>query len=216
LLSEYDKTGEVVITDEQISQITNKMGMHYDKDGDMHYDILSAFHKSLRGSDVNASVHYLARLIEAGDLISICRRLLAAASEDVGLAYPMLPVMVKSLVDSAIQLGFPEARLPLSNAAILIATAPKSNSVYVAIDSALYDIKQGKSGQIPSYLKDSHYGGAKDLGLCIGYKYPQGYENNYIDQQYLPDELKDTNYYVPGKNKNEQALKEYWKKVKGK
>lgn len=215
VLSEFDKDGEIVIDDEHIQQITNKMGTHYDKDGDMHYDILSAFHKSLRGSDPNASIHYLARLIEAGDLISICRRLLVAASEDVGLAYPMLPVMVKSLVDSAMQLGFPEARLPLSNAALLIAASPKSNSVYHAIDAALFDIKNGKSGQVPTFLKDTHYSGAKDLGRGTGYKYPHEYENNYVFQNYLPDELMQARYYTPGKNKNEQAIKEYWKKIKG-
>lgn len=201
------------ISDEDIDRLLNKSAMKYTSDE--HYDVLSAFHKSLRGSDENAALHYLARLIEAGDLISICRRLLCAASEDVGPAYPQLPVIVKSLCDTAVQLGFPEARLPLANAAILIATAPKSNSVVMAIDEAINDVRLGGAFDVPIHLKDSHYGGAKKLGRGIDYKYPHNFKGNYVKQQYLPDSLKGKVYYNPGQNKNEQAAAEYWRKRKG-
>lgn len=210
-LSLGDISGEV--SDDDIDRLIDKSALKYTPDE--HFDVLSAFHKSLRGSDENAAIHYLARLIEAGDLISICRRLLCAASEDVGPAYPQLGVIVKSLCDTAMQLGFPEARLPLANAAILIATAPKSNSAAIAIDEALNDVRTGGAFDVPLHLKDAHYSGAKKLGRGIGYKYPHDFPGNYVFQQYLPDNLKGKVYYRPGMNKNEQAAMEYWKKKKG-
>ncbi len=205
---------EVKITLELAEQASQKKALRYDKDGDSHYDILSAFHKSVRGSDPDAAIHYLARLISAGDLPSICRRLLAIASEDIGLAYPQGVSIVKSCVDSALQLGFPEARLPLTQATILLATAPKSNSVVCAIDSALKDIETMDTGDIPEHLKDAHYSGSKALGHGVSYKYPHSYPNHYIDQQYLPDNIVGKKYYEFGDNKLEQSAKEYWKKIK--
>lgn len=202
------------ITAEDAAQVAQRSSMKYDRDGDQHYDILSALQKSIRGSDENAAIHYLARLLEAGDLISACRRLLVIASEDIGLAYPMAAVITKSCVDSALQLGLPEARIPLAQAAILLATAPKSNSAIGAIDAALADLRAGKTGDIPAALKDTHYKGAEKLGRGIEYKYPHNYPNNWIMQQYMPDELKDTVYYQYGNNKNEQAAKFYWENIK--
>jgi len=188
--------------------------MTYDKLGDNHYDILSAFQKSIRGSDADAAVHYLARLVAADDLISICRRLMVIACEDIGLAYPMAVTIVKSCVDCAMQLGFPEARIPLSQAVILLATAPKSNSACTAIDLALADISSVGAGEIPSALRDSHYKGAQKLGRGEGYKYPHNYPNHYTKQQYLPNSLKDSKYYSPQDNKFEDNIKEYWDKIK--
>ena len=161
-----------------------------DKDGDMHYDVMSAFQKSIRGSDVNAALHYLARLIEAGDLPTIVRRLLVISYEDIGLASPSAGQRTLAAIQSAERLGLPEARIPLSQAVIELSLSPKSNSAIKAIDSALSDIRKGKVGQIPNHLRDGHYQGAKDLGRSIGYKYPHDYENGYIKQQYLPDALK--------------------------
>lgn len=189
--------------------------LNYDKFGDSHYDILSAFQKSIRGSDANASIHYLARLIEAGDLISICRRLLVIASEDVGLAYPSAISIVKNCVDSAMQLGLPEGRIPLAEATILLATSPKSNSCIEAIDKALMDIRNKDVGDIPNHIKDSHYSGAKNLNRGIGYKYPHNYENNYVKQQYLPGNIKNTIYYKPGKNKMEGKILNYMNRIYG-
>ena len=189
--------------------------LNYDKFGDSHYDILSAFQKSIRGSDANASIHYLARLIEAGDLISICRRLLVIASEDVGLAYPSAISIVKNCVDSAMQLGLPEGRIPLAEATILLATSPKSNSCIEAIDKALMDIRNKDVGDIPSHIKDSHYSGAKSLNRGAGYKYPHNYENNYVKQQYLPENIKNTVYYKPGKNKMEGKILNYMNRIYG-
>lgn len=189
--------------------------LNYDKFGDSHYDILSAFQKSIRGSDPNASIHYLARLIEAGDLISICRRLLVIASEDVGLAYPSAISIVKNCVDSAMQLGLPEGRIPLAEATILLATSPKSNSCIEAIDKALMDIRNKDVGDIPNHIKDSHYSGAKNLNRGIGYKYPHNYENNYVKQQYLPGNIKNTVYYKPGKNKMEGKILNYMNRIYG-
>ena len=189
--------------------------MRYDRDGDVHYDILSAFQKSIRGSDENAALHYLARLLSASDLPSVCRRLLVIASEDVGLAYPQAVSVTKACVDSALQLGLPEARIPLAEAVILLSTAPKSNSAICAIDAALSDVENGEYGDIPEHLKDSHYGGAEKLGHGIGYKYPHNYENAYVRQQYLPDKIKDRRYYHFGNNKSEQAALAYRKKIKG-
>ncbi|MGG7177728.1 replication-associated recombination protein A [Clostridium paraputrificum] len=186
----------------------------YDVNGDSHYDYLSAFQKSIRGSDPDAAIHYLARLVKAGDLISICRRLQVIASEDIGLAYPQAAPIVKSLVDSARELGFPEARIPLAQAVILLATAPKSNSVIMAIDGALADLENMKVDDIPNHLKDAHYNGAKALGRGTNYKYPHNYPNHYIPQQYLPNNIKDKSYYEYGDNKMERASMEYWKKIK--
>ncbi len=195
---------------------TQKKALKYDKDGDSHYDILSAFQKSVRGSDADAAIHYLARLVSAGDLQSICRRVLVMASEDIGLAYPQAISVVKSCVDSALQLGFPEARIPLAQAVILLATAPKSNSAINAIDRALSDLSTKDTGDIPPHLKDAHYGGAKKMGRGIEYKYPHMFENHYVEQQYLPDNIKDAIYYEYGDNKAENSAKQYWEKIKGK
>ena len=203
------------ITQELAAQATQKSAMRYDRDGDSHYDILSAFQKSIRGSDENAALHYLARLIEAKDLPSICRRLLVIASEDIGLAYPSAIAITKSCVDAAMMLGFPEARIPLAEAVILLATSPKSNSAICAIDEALADVRMGKAFSIPSALQDAHYYGAGNLEHGDGYKYSHNYPNHYVDQQFLPDELKDRIYYRFGDNKTENTSKHYWQKIKG-
>lgn len=205
---------EISVTLEATEQVAQKSNMRYDRDGDMHYDILSAFQKSIRGSDENAALHYLARLVKAGDLPSICRRLLVIAAEDIGLAYPMAITVTKACVDSALQLGFPEARIPLAEAVILLATAPKSNSACMGIDAALAELDTKECTDIPSNIKDSHYSGAKKLGHGTGYKYPHDYPNHYVKQQYLPDKIKNSVYYVYGENKNEQAAAKYWEKIK--
>ena len=210
------KQDEFVLTKDIAKDCTQTAGFAYDKFGDVHYDTLSAFHKSLRGSDADAAIHYLARLINAGDLTSICRRLLAVASEDVGLAYPQAVVITKACVDAAVQLGFPEANLPLAQATTLLALAPKSNSTCMAINQALADLKNGNVGDIPRHLKDAHYSGATKLGRGVEYKYPHAYENNYTPQQYLPDVMKDRKYYAPGTNKTEQSFSNYWKTIKEK
>lgn len=207
---------EVSVTLEDAKAVSQKSNMRYDRDGDAHYDILSAFQKSIRGSDENAALHYLARLLEGGDLASICRRLLVIAAEDIGLAYPQAITTVKSCVDASLQLGMPEARIPLAEAVILLATAPKSNSVICAIDAALERVRSGEYGDIPDHLKDSHYEGAAKMGHGTEYKYPHSYENNYIPQQYLPNKIKYDKYYDYGNNKNEQAAKAYWDKIKKK
>ncbi len=200
---------EVRITDDVVTAATGKTGFAADRDGDSHYDCLSAFQKSIRGSDPNAGVHYLARLIESGDLISVCRRLMVIASEDIGLAYPNAAVVTKACVDAALQLGLPEARIPLSEAVIFLCCLPKSNSAICAIDDALADIRAGKGGEVPPHLKDGHYGGANKLGNAIGYKYPHSYPHSYVKQQYLPDKLVGKQYYKPGLNKTENGLKSY-------
>lgn len=205
---------EVVITSERVTSITQKSSFAFDKDGDNHYDVLSAFQKSIRGSDPDAAIHYLARLIEGGDLISICRRLLVISAEDIGLAYPSAITVTKSCVDSALQLGFPEARIPLAEAVIFLACSPKSNSAICAIDEALTDIRNGRAGEIPSHIRDGHYSGAQKLGRAEGYKYPHNYPNSYVKQQYLPDNLKDKKYYNPGNNKMEDAFSSYMNKIK--
>ncbi len=210
-----DKDGKISITLDTAVQATQKKAMRYDRDGDSHYDILSAFQKSIRGSDPDAAVHYLARLVSAGDLQSICRRLLVISAEDIGLAYPQAITVVKSCVDAALQLGFPEARIPLSEATLLLATAPKSNSAICAIDAAMKDIETSDTGDIPAHLKDSHYGGSQKLGHGIDYKYPHIYPNHYIKQQYLPDNIKDAEYYKFGDNKTEASARAYWEKIKG-
>ena len=182
------------------SSTFNKI-INYDKNGDSHYDILSAFQKSIRGSDPQASIHYLARLIKGGDLISICRRLLVIASEDIGLAYPNAIVIVKACVDSAMQLGFPEAKIPLAEATILLATSPKSNSACIAIMKAMDELDKEFVKDIPNSIKDAHYSGSKEIGRGCGYKYPHNFKNHYVKQQYLPDSIKDSIYYIPQENK---------------
>lgn len=209
-----DKNKKITVTAETASQATQKKVMRYDRDGDSHYDILSAFQKSIRGSDPDAAVHYLARLVSAGDLPSICRRLLVIAAEDIGLAYPQAITVVKACVDSAMQLGFPEARVPLSEAVILLATAPKSNSAISAIDAAMADIENRDTGDVPEHLKDSHYAGAEKLGHGTEYKYPHSYPDHYVNQEYLPRNIGDTKYYEYGDNKTETAAKIYWDKIK--
>ena len=209
-----NKDKKIHISLDTAVQATQKKAMRYDRDGDSHYDILSAFQKSIRGSDPDAAVHYLARLVSAGDLPSICRRLLVISAEDIGLAYPQAISVVKACVDSALQLGFPEARIPLAEAVILLATAPKSNSAIMAIDSALSEIEGMDTGDIPEHLKASHYGGAKKLGHGTEYKYPHSYENHYVKQLYLPNNIMDTKYYDFGDNKTEQSEKVYWDRIK--
>ncbi len=173
------------------------------------------FKTSIRGSDADAAIYYTAVLIKGGHLREICRRLLVIASEDIGLAYPQAASIVYSLVQSALYIGLPEARIPISQAVILLATSPKSNSVVKAIDEAISDIENGKLGEVPSHLRDAHYTGSKKLGRGVNYKYPHMYENNYVYQQYIPDKLKNKIYYVPGKNKMEIAADNYMKRIKG-
>ncbi|MDP4133147.1 MAG: replication-associated recombination protein A [Bacillota bacterium] len=209
-----DASGNIHVTLKNAEECGQKKAFRYDRDGDSHYDILSAFQKSVRGSDPDAAIHYLARLIAADDLQIICRRLLVMASEDIGLAYPQAASIVKACVDSAFQLGFPEAQIPLAQATLLLATAPKSNSCVSAIGKAMSDIESVDTGDIPLHLKDSHYKNAGKLGRGVEYKYPHNYPNNYVKQQYLPDNIKDKVYYEPGGNKFEQAIKEYMDKIK--
>jgi len=203
------------ITLELVDSLVKSSGFRYDKKGDENYDILSAFQKSMRGSDPDAAIHYLARLLSASDLLSACRRLLVCACEDVGLAYPQIIPIVKSCVDSAMQLGLPEARIPLADAVILVCNAPKSNSAYMAINNAMSDIENGNIGLIPRHLQNMHFDGADIKNKGQFYRYPHDYKNHWVEQQYLPDELKDTKYYKYGENKTEQAFKSYWEKVKG-
>jgi len=202
------------ITLEMVDSLIDKGNISYDRGEDKHYDNLSALMKSLRGSDPDAAVFYLAKMLEAGDLIAACRRLLCSASEDVGMAYPNIIPIVKAAVDSALQLGMPEARLPLSNAAILIATAPKSNSACLAIDAAISDIHQGKGINVPRQLQNTHYDGKDAKVKGQNYKYPHDYSHHWVKQQYLPDDVKNAHYYNYQDNKFEQTLKEYWDKVK--
>lgn len=202
------------ITEETAKDLTQRSAMRYDREGDEHYDILSAYQKSMRGSDANAALHYLARLLIAGDLISACRRLMVCACEDVGLAYPNLIPIVKSCVDIAMSVGLPEARIPLADAVIMVCNAPKSNSGEIAIDKAMSDIKAGNVGSIPRQLQNTHYDGEDNQNKGQHYLYPHDYKNHYVNQQYLPDILKDRQYYTYGDNKNEQAFKSYWDKIK--
>ena len=206
--------GIVRISRADAEAVTQKSSMHYDREGDSHFDSVSALMKSLRGSDPDAALHYLARLLEAGDLPGACRRILCSASEDIGLAYPQAAAIVKACVDSALQLGLPEARLPLAEAVILLATAPKSNSVVEAIDRAMGDVKKGKAGPIPRELQNVHADGA-GFEREQGYLYPHNYPGHWVRQQYLPDNLVGTRYYEYGDNKFEQACKAYWDKIKG-
>ncbi|WP_294837048.1 replication-associated recombination protein A [uncultured Eubacterium sp.] len=207
--------GEKSITVETAEELTQKSAMRYDKDGDEHYDIVSAYQKSMRGSDTNAALHYLARLLEAGDLPSACRRLMVCACEDVGLAYPQIIPIVKAAVDAAMMVGLPEARIPLADAVVLVAESPKSNSAYEAINSAMADVKKGNFGPVPRQLQNKHYDGEDAEIKGQHYVYPHDCPNHWTEQQYLPDKLKNAKYYEYGKNKNEQAHKDYWSKIKG-
>lgn len=203
------------ITRELAESLTQKSALRYDRDGDEHYDIVSAYQKSMRGSDPDAAIHYLARLLQAGDLASACRRLMVCACEDVGLAWPQIIPIVKACVDAALQVGLPEARLPLADAVILVCNAPKSNTAHNAINAAMADIQNGKIGRIPRCLQNKHYDGADNPLKGQFYKYPHDYPNRWVKQQYLPDILKDVHYYEYGENKNEQSFKAYWEKIKG-
>ena len=207
--------GERVVVDaEDVSLVVQKSAMKYDREGDQHFDAVSALMKSLRGSDPDAALHYLARLLEAGDLAGACRRILCSASEDIGMAYPQAAAIVKACVDSALQLGMPEARLPLAQAVILLATAPKSNSVVSAIDAAMRDVQAGKGGSVPRELQNVHADGT-GFEREQGYLYPHDFPGHWVKQQYLPDTLKDVRYYRYGDNKTEQAAETYWKRIKG-
>lgn len=204
----------VYITLDTVLESSNTKILSFDRGGDDGYSILSAFHKSLRGSDADAAIHYLARLVKAEDMQGITRRLLCVASEDVGLAVPQAITITEACVSSALQLGFPEARIPLAQATVYLAQCPKSNSVVTAIDLALEDLDNIETGDIPLHLKDAHYSGAKDLGRGVDYKYPHDYPNNYVKQQYLPESIKNKKYYIPGNNKNELAFKHFWDNLK--
>lgn len=205
----------ILITLELAKDLAQKSSFRYDRNGDEHYDTISALQKSIRGSDENAALHYLARLVAAGDLISVCRRLLVIAGEDIGLAYPQAITIVKSCVDAALQLGFPEARIPLAEAVVLLATAPKSNSAHVALDLALEDLKTLRNSEFPRAVQNKHFDGDDIEEKGQFYQYPHDYPNHYVEQQYLPDELVGRVYYQYGSNKNEQAAKQYWEKIKG-
>lgn len=198
---------------EEVRAVTQRSSMRYDRDGDNHYDLLSALQKSIRGSDPDAACHYLAKLLEAGDMISACRRLMVIACEDVGLAYPQIIPIVKACVDAAHMLGMPEARIPLGDAAVLMATSPKSNSAHVALDLALEDVRRGKGGDFPRHLQNVH-ADSYTMERQQGYLYPHDFPNHWVRQQYLPDALVGTTYYSYGSNKLEQAAKAYWEKIK--
>ena len=208
--------GKRTITLENAKMLTQRSAMRYDKTGDEHYDIISAFQKSMRGSDANAAIHYLARLLEAGDLPSACRRLMVCACEDVGLAYPLVIPIVKAAVDAALMVGLPEARLPLADAVILVCNSPKSNTAHNAINAAMEDIQKGKTGPVPRSLQNKHFDGEDNTNKGQFYEYPHDYDSHWVRQQYLPDALKNAKYYEYGDNKNEQAAKEYWEKIKDK
>ncbi|WP_249871003.1 replication-associated recombination protein A [Oceanobacillus saliphilus] len=209
-----NEDNQIVINLDTAEECMQKKSFSHDKDGDAHYDVLSAFQKSIRGSDVDAALHYLGRLIEAGDLDSIARRMIVIAYEDIGLANPQAGPRAVAAVQAAERLGFPEARIPLSVAIVELALSPKSNTAYKALDAALTDIRSGKSGEIPPHLKDSHYQGAAKLGRGVDYKYPHHYNGAWVDQQYLPDSIKNKNYYLPkNSGKFEQALKQVYDKI---
>ena len=202
------------VSEESVAELVQKSAVRYDKDGDEHYDIISAYQKSMRGSDSNAALHYLARLLEAEDLPSACRRLMVCACEDVGLAYPQLIPIVKSCVDIAQAVGLPEARIPLADAVIMVCNAPKSNSAYMGINRAAQDLQAGNYGPVPRQLQNMHYDGEDNNNKGQFYNYPHDYPNHYVNQQYLPDIIRDRVYYEYGDNKNEQAYKTYWDKIK--
>ncbi len=214
VLSADDDGEKLIVSDEAVNDLTQKSANRYDRDGDEHYDIVSAYQKSMRGSDPDAALHYLARLLDAGDLMSACRRLLVCACEDVGLAYPQIMPIVKACVDIALQVGLPEARLPLADAVIMVALAPKSNSGHDAINAAMHDVQSGKGGPIPRQLQNMHYDGEDNQNKGQHYIYPHDYPNHYTYQQYLPDALKNVKYYEFGDNKTEQAFKAYWDKIR--
>jgi len=202
------------VTLESARELTQKSALRYDKGGDEHYDILSGFQKSMRGSDPDAALHYLGRLLEAGDMPSACRRLMICACEDVGLAWPQIIPIVKAAVDAAMMVGMPEAKLPLADAVVLVSLAPKSNSAHVALDKAIADIRAGKTGSVPRNLQNKHYDGAEVERKGQFYEYPHNYPNHWLPQQYLPDALLGASYYEFGDNKNEQSFKAYWEKIK--
>jgi len=208
--------GEEALTvdGELAKSLTQRSGARYDRDGDSHYDVISAYQKSMRGSDVDAALFYLARLVEAGDLISACRRLVVCACEDVGLAYPQIIPIVKSCVDIAMQVGFPEARIPLADAVVMVCLAPKSNSGYNAINSALEDVRAGLGQVVPRQLQNKHFDGEERAEKGQNYLYPHSYPDHWIPQQYLPDDIREKVYYEYGENKTEQAYKAYWEKIK--
>ena len=205
----------IALTLADAKMVTQKSAMRADRDGDNHYDLLSALQKSIRGSDPDAACHYLARLLEAGQMQSACRRLMVIAAEDVGLAYPMIIPIVKSCVDMALMLGMPEARIPLGDAAVLMATSPKSNSGHIALDAALEDVKKGRGGDYPRHLQNMH-ADTYTMEREQGYLYPHDYPGHWVAQQYLPDSLVGTKYYEYGRNKLEQAAKQYWDTIKNK
>ena len=209
------RKGKLYLTSGDASQVSQRSAMRYDKGGDAMYDIASALMKSLRGSDPDAALHYLARFLEAGDLITPCRRLLCSASEDIGMAYPQAVSIVKACVDAAMQLGLPEAQLPLAQAAVLLATAPKSNSVSAGIAAAWADVRAGRTGDVPRELQNVHADSA-GMEREQGYLYPHNFAGHWVEQQYLPDTLKSVRYYQWGDNKTEQAARAYWEKIKGK
>ena len=211
-----DGAGASTIADSTVEQILAGNSVRYDREGDEHYDIISAYQKSMRGSDPDAAVYYLARLLAAGDLPSACRRLLVCANEDVGLAYPQIIPIVKAAVDTALQVGLPEARIPLANAVVAVATAPKSNSVYMAINAAMADVESGVTGDIPRALQNKHFDGEDAEVKGQNYLYPHDYPMHYVNQQYLPDNIKNKTYYRYGDNKLEQKTREYWDAVKNK
>lgn len=207
--------GKLILSLEDAKTVAQRSAIRYDRDGDAHYDLLSAFQKSIRGSDPDAAIHYLARLLESGDMISPCRRLLVIAAEDIGLAYPQAISIVKACVDSARELGLPEAQIPLAEATILLATAPKSNSAVSAIKMAMADVKAGHTGDTPRHIKNVHADGA-EVEKVESYKYAHDFKNHYVEQQYLPDAVKDRKYYEFGDNKTELAAKKYWDEIKKK
>lgn len=214
LAGETTPDGGVYVSLDTAKQLAQRSAMRYDREGDEHYDVISAYQKSMRGSDPDAALHYLARLLEAGDLPSACRRLLVCANEDVGLAYPQIIPIVKAAVDTALQVGLPEARIPLANAVVLVCQAPKSNAVYNAINQAMMDVKNGRSGAVPRQLQNKHYDGDEVVNKGQFYQYPHDFPGHWVGQQYLPDAIKDTVYYTPGDNKTEQAFATYWKDIK--
>ncbi len=216
VIASKEKDSKTEITLDLAKELSQKSAFRYDRDGDEHYDIVSAYQKSMRGSDPDAALHYLARLLQAGDLPSACRRLMVCACEDVGLAYPQIIPIVKSCVDIAQAVGLPEARLPLADAVLLVCLAPKSNSGHDAIAAAMADVEAGKSGPVPRTLQNKHFDGADNENPGQFYQYPHIFPDHYVPQQYLPDVLKDATYYNFGDNKNEQAFKVYWEKIKGK
>lgn len=214
LSSPADESDVCKITLQRAQELTQHSAMRYDREGDEHYDIISAYQKSMRGSDPNAALHYLARLLEAGDLVSACRRLMVCACEDVGLAYPQIIPIVKAAVDAANMLGLPEARIPLADAVVLVATSPKSNSAYNGINAAMADVQKGRTGPVPRQLQNVHCDGEDNPSKGQFYIYPHSYRNQWVPQQYLPDAIKDAVYYEFGDNRTERTAGEYWEKVK--